>query len=245
MRWSLRYAALLIRIQWIDRSATSSFLIGITVQTAILSASIAQMGAESPTAVLQAALRADLLVGLALCSLSAMSAFQNEFRFQTVWQTARDPRSLRRLMLARALGMVVVTMPALCVPFAVASFTLRGAALSATVLMLLSVALVLTAFTHILTLALAVAYDPARVVPWIRQITMASLVGTVTFLSPAFIRQLFPFYWIEQMPATDSAWPVVWVLTTTLVLWVGCVLALRRPSGTVIASRLTDNVEAR
>lgn len=245
--WSVRYLRLLIWLQWVDRRATSSFIVGITIQTAVLSLGLVQLRTLDAPAVLQAAVRASFLVGTALCALSAMSAFQNEFRYQTVWQTARDQRVFAHLMLARAFAMVIITAPALLVPFIVAT-VLLGATVSVGVvaaMAFLSV-VVLVAFTHLLTTGLALTYDPARLVPWIRQVVMVVALGTVAFLSPEPVRNVFPFVWIERMAVPGELWRSAGLtIGITGAWWLVGQALLRRPAREILTRRLTDSVESR
>lgn len=245
--WSTRYLRLLVWLQWVDRRATSSFIVGITIQTAVLSLGLVQLRTLDGPAVLQAAVRASFLVGTALCALSAMSAFQNEFRYQTVWQTARDQRVFARLMLARALAMVIITAPALLVPFGVAivvlDFSLSVGVVAAMAFLSL---VVLVAFTHLLTTGLALVYDPARLVPWIRQVVMVVALGTVAFLSPEPVRSVFPFVWIERMAMPGELWRSAGlVVGITLAWWLVGQAVMGRASRRVLEHRLIDNVESR
>jgi RES domain-containing protein len=245
-RWSPRFAAFLVKAQWIDRKATSSFIVGITVQTAVLSLGLTQMQA-SDAAIVQAATRAALMVALTVCSLGAMSAFQNEYRYETVWLTARDLGSFHRLMFTRAVAMVVVSMPAVAVPFGTALVLVGPRERAAGIgLLALATGAVLVAYTHLLTLVLALTYDPARVVPWVRHVTLASLVGVVPFLSPPLVSRAFPFVWLSDAALDGrTVRPVVvavaiaagWSLLGTLVL--------RRGVARAVGRRLVDNVEAR
>lgn len=245
--WSIRYLRLLVWLQWVDRRATSSFIVGITIQTAVLSLGLVQLRTLDGSSVLQAAVRASFLVGTALCALSAMSAFQNEFRYQTVWQTARDRRVFARLMLARALAMVIITAPALLVPFAVAAVLLGftfsvGVAAAMAFLSLV----VLVAFTHLLTTGLALTYDPARLVPWIRQVVMVVALGTVAFLSPEPVRYAFPFVWIERMALPGELWrSASLAVGVTLAWWLVGQAVMRGAAQRILDSRLIDNVESR
>lgn len=244
--WSPRFAVFLVRAQWIDRRATSSFVVGITVQTAVLSLGLTQTQAGD-AATVQAATRAALMVALTVCSLGAMSAFQNEYRYQTVWLTARDLGAFHRLMLTRAGAMVVVSMPAVVVPFVTALVVVGPREHAATIgLLVLATATVLVAYTHVLTLVLALTYDPARVVPWVRHVTLASLVGVVPFLSPPLISRAFPFVWLSDAALDGQAARSLTVAVAIAVGWSALgALALRRGVARAVGRRLLDNVEAR
>ena len=158
--WSARYLFFLVWLQWVDRRATSSFLVGVSLQIVVLGMGLWQLRGEPREVVLAGALRAVLLVGTAVCALSAMSAFQNEFRFQTIWQTFRDSAAFSRLMLARALAMTAITAVPMALPFAVAVLIDPRDVWLALGMYAMSL-LVLTAYTHVLTLGLAVAYRPS------------------------------------------------------------------------------------
>lgn len=246
--WSGRYLGFLVWLHWVDRRATSSFIVGITLQTAVLSFGLVQFRGESESMIVQGAVRAAFLVGTAVCGLSAMSAFQNEFRYQTIWQTARDTRVFSRLMLVRALAMVVITAPAAATPFVVAVVVgdccLPLPLVAVTYLMAL---VVLTAYTHILTLGLALTYDPARLVPWIRQAVMIVALGTVTFLSPSWVRSAFPFVWVERMALRPESvmGAASAALGLTLLWWLIAQLLMGPAMHRVLERRFLDNVEGR
>lgn len=245
VHWSPRFGAFLVNVQWIDRRATSSFVVGLTLQTAILSGGLAQLDGD-PGVVMEAAIRAALMVALTVCSLGAMSAFQNEYRYQTIWLTARDLRSFLGLMLARSGAMVVVASPAVLVPLAVAFVTGEGVSLGAVGVLAVGMLVVLVAFTHVLTLVLALTYDPARVVPWVRQGTLAVLVGVVPVLSPPFLARLFPFAWLTTGAGAADPARDVGVAVGLSVLWASvATVALRRAVAATVERRLVDNVEAR
>lgn len=243
--WSAEGLLFLVWLQWVDRRATSSFVVGVTLQIGVLSAGLWQLRAEPQGVVLAGAVRAMFLVGTAVCALSAMSAFQNEFRFQTVWQTFRDTAGFGRLMLARALAMTVITAPALALPFVVAALITPESVWTAAGVYVVGL-VVLTAYTHVLTLGLAVAYRPAQVVPWIRQGVMVVALGTVTFLSPVWLRQAFPFVWLERMAEPGRFWGGAAVaLVLTALWWLGLRLLLAPVARRVVHRRLLDNVENR
>ncbi len=245
-RWSPRFGAFLVKAQWIDRRATSSFVVGITVQTAVLSMGLVQTEASDP-AIIQAATRASLMVALTVCSLGAMSAFQNEYRYQTVWFTARDLGVFHRLMLARSAAMVIVSLPAVLVPFGTAAVLVGPGDHGATIALLATgTSVVLVAFTHVLTLGLALVYDPARTVPWIRQVTLASLVGVVPFLSPPYVTRAFPFVWLTDAAPDGAVGRDVAVAVIIAVAWSTLAAAVLGPGvASTIGRRLVDNVEAR
>ncbi len=247
VRWSSSYLLFLIRIQWVDRKATSSFLIGISIQTVVLSLGLIQLSHLRDEAILEAAIRASVLVGTAICGLGAMSAFQNEFRYQTAWKTARDRSAFSSLMVARAFAMVAISSPSLAVPFATAYLvSQRSIPVGLVCLSYLVNMFVLVAFTHIMTLLLSLSYDPARAVPWVRQAVMILALGALGFLSPMWLRSLFPFLWIERI-LNPEQWLVAlaWALLSTAFWWGAIWLATRELSWRALQTRLLDNVEAR
>ncbi len=247
VRWSASYLLFLIRVQWVDRRATSSFLIGITIQTVVLSLGLLQLAEYRDAAILQAAIRASVLVGTAICGLGAMSAFQNEFRYQTAWQTARDKSAFAALLAARALAMVAISAPSLAVPFAVAFLVSRGTVPVGLVLVSYLITMfALVAFTHIMTLLLSLSYDPSRAVPWIRQVIMIVALGTLGFLSPLWLRSLLPFLWIEKILDPATWWQAtIAAIGITLLWWLATWFAVKELSWRALQKRLLDNVEVR
>ncbi len=247
VRWSASYLLFLIRVQWVDRRATSSFLIGITIQTVVLSLGLIQLAEYRDAAILQAAIRASVLVGTAICGLGAMSAFQNEFRYQTAWKTARDKSAFAALLAARALAMVAISAPSLAVPFAVAFLVSRGTVPVGLVLVSYLITMfVLVAFTHIMTLLLSLSYDPSRAVPWIRQVIMIVALGTLGFLSPIWLRSMLPFLWIERILDPATWWQAtIAAIGITLLWWLTTWFAVKELSWRALQKRLLDNVEVR
>lgn len=243
--WWARYLLFLVWLQWVDRRATSSFLVGVSLQIVVLGMGLWQLREEPREVLLAGAVRAVLLVGTAVCALSAMSAFQNEFRFETIWQTFRDSAAFSRLMLARALAMTAITAVPMALPFVVAVLIRPQDAWLALGMYAMSL-LVMTAYTHVLTLGLAVVYRPSQLVPWIRQGVMVVALGTVTFLSPPWLRQLFPFVWLERMAAPGMSGLAAGVTAgLTVVWWLLALLLLAPAARAVVHRRLLDNVESR
>ena len=75
---------------------------------------------------------------------------------------------------------------------------------------------------------------------------MVVALGTVTFLSPVWLRQLFPFVWLERMAAPGMFWLATGATVGLTVAWWVCAYLLLAPAArSVVQRRLLDNVESR
>lgn len=115
-----RFLALVLRLQWLDRAATSSFLVGITIQTAILAAAVyeSSTGAEQALAL---ALRGAVFSVVGVLLFSSMSSITNEVELGTLESVVIGAVSFPRLIALRSAATALIASPAILAPFAAAA----------------------------------------------------------------------------------------------------------------------------
>ncbi|SDT68105.1 hypothetical protein [Actinoplanes derwentensis] len=242
----LRFAAFLIRVQWIDRRATSSFLIGITLQTGILTLALTDQ-ATDPSHALELACRAALLTGIGIALLSAMSSIHNEFRYGTMENVLLGRMSLSKLLAVRAAACAVVMSPAIVVPF-VGAMTIFPALVSARTAVLIGMVYgFLAVVGHQTTLLLSQFARPAAAVPWIRLLLLIVGISILPFPGAQPAALALPPGWILRYadeagsPGTPESLTTLAMFVLILVGWsVALGLTLRRRVGTKIEQRLVD-----
>lgn len=106
----------MVKTQWRDRIVTSSFLIGVTIQTLLLSMALFARSVDADSALLLA-IRASCFTSVGILLFSAMSSIQNEFRFGTIENVIIGERGLNQLVAYRALATALICSPAIIVPF--------------------------------------------------------------------------------------------------------------------------------
>lgn len=164
----------MVRVQWIDRRATSSFVIGITLQTGVLTLALTRQATDAGHA-LELACRAALLTGVGIVLLSGMSSVHNEFRYGTMENVLLGRLSVSRLLAARAAACALVLSPAVLVPFAGAVAVFPALPLGRAWVLTAMVYVYLAALGHQSTLLLSCFSRPAAAVPWMRLVLL--LVG--------------------------------------------------------------------
>lgn len=214
----VRFTLLLIRVQWIDRRATSSFLIGITLQTAMLALALIHR-ATGPDHALVLACRAALLTCVTIVLLSAMSSVQNEFRYGTMENVLLGQVSFVRLLGIRAGACAVVMSPALCVPFAGAAVAFPSVLGPRTLLLLAMLYLCLAAICHQCTLLLCQFASPSAAVPWFRLALLSVGLSVVPFPMAQEMARLLPTGWIIAYASGVRAVVALPMFLATVSLW--------------------------
>lgn len=222
----IRFFLFLLRVQWIDRLATSAFLIGITLQTFLLTASLTSI-AESPEHAVVLATRAALLTSVGIILFSAMSNIQNEHRYGTMKNVLLSGTSFERLLWIRSASTAVVSSPAILVPFAGAAW-IYPALLGADLIFLVAmVYLFLACLCHQSTLILNSVRDPALFLPWLRAALLILGLTMIPFPGGEMIALFFPTGWILRFaisPGLEAA--MIFLLVTAA--WTGTFLLLLR-----------------
>lgn len=244
----MRFVLLVIRVQWIDRLATSSFLIGITVQTVLLSLALYHTAASAGEALVLAT-RAALLTCTAIILLSAMSSVQNEFRYGTIERIILGSVPLPRLLLLRAAASAIVSSPAIVVPFLAATARFPDLLRGRTALVVALTYLSLAAICYQATLILCQFRAPIGIVPWLRLVLLFAGLAVIPFPGSGAVSLALPSGWILRVaaaPDVAAGLPAVGgfaVVTTawTLALW----LILRGRLSSRIEATLTEGAEAR
>ncbi|MFI9645042.1 hypothetical protein ACIHAA_01905 [Streptomyces sp. NPDC052040] len=213
-----RFALLLVRVQWIDRRATSSFLIGITLQTAVLTLALARR-ATGPEHALVLACRAALLTCVTIVLLSAMSSVQNEFRYGTMENVLLGQVSFGRLLGLRSVACAVVMSPALCVPFAGAAVAFPSVLGPRTLLLVAMLYVCLAAICHQCTLLLCQFTRPSAAVPWFRLALLVVGLSVVPFPGAQQTARLLPTGWVIAYASGTRAAVAVPMFLATVSLW--------------------------
>jgi hypothetical protein len=110
------FLVLMVKTQWRDRIVTSSFLIGITIQTFLLSFAIWMRAVDANDGLILA-IRASCFTSVGILLFSAMSSIQNEFRFGTIENVLLGERGLNQLVIYRAFATTLICSPAVLAPF--------------------------------------------------------------------------------------------------------------------------------
>lgn len=214
----VRFTLFLIRVQWIDRRATSSFVIGITLQTAVLTLAVVHRatGAESS---LVLACRSALLTCVTIVLLSAMSSVQNEYRYGTMENVLLGQVSLARLLGLRAGACAVVMSPALCLPFAGAAVAFPSVLGPKLLLLIAMLYLCLAAVCYQCTLLLCQFARPSAAVPWFRLTLLLLGMSVVPFPRSQQVAELLPTGWVMAYAAGTRAGIALPMFLTTVSLW--------------------------
>lgn len=205
------FFALMIRLQWIDRAATSSFLVGITLQTFILALAVFETSGSAVHAV-DLAVRGSVFSVVGILMFSSMSAITNDFDLGTAENALLGAMPFSRLVAYRAAATALISAPAIVAPFAAAAlrwpellgrpaFALRAIEVSALAVLLgYQLSWILNAFA-----------SPRHALQWAR---LAILIVGLNLLPLPGLREaalLFPTAWILRGDslgfwATCAAW---------------------------------------
>lgn len=185
----LGFLGIVLRTQWVDRRATSTFVVAATVQTGVLALALAT--AAHPRLV--DAVRVANTLGIAIVVLAAMSAVQNEFRYRTIWVTFASPRRLLRLVVYRSLATAILCGSVIAVPLVVA--VVRGAQPVVAALAAGAVALSLVTCGYVAAVALALTTAPRRLAPWTRLALLGVGAGSLPWPLPEPVRLILPTGW--------------------------------------------------
>ncbi|MDH6580507.1 hypothetical protein [Kitasatospora sp. MAP5-34] len=236
----MRFTLLLIRVQWIDRRATSSFIIGITLQTALLTLALAHRATGAGPALVLAC-RAALLTCVTIVLLSAMSSVQNEFRYGTMENVLLGRVPLARLLGLRAASCAVVMSPALCLPFAGAAVAFPSVLGPRTLLLIAMLYLCLAAICYQCTLLLCQFARPSAAVPWFRLALLLVGMSVVPFPRARQVAELLPTGWVIAYAAGTRAVVALPMFLATVSLWTCAVwLAFRKRLRPSIERSLVD-----
>lgn len=216
---------LMVRTQWRDRIMTSSFLIGITLQTILLSwAIVDQKGG------LVLALRASLFTGISILLFSAMSSVSNEFRYGTFEYTSLGSMGWARVLLWRSLATAVISWPAILGPFAAAAWVSQGEGFALMTAFAAGSFVLLWVICYWMCYLLNLAEQPAAFLPAFKYFLL--IVGLnlvdVPWLEP--VAKVTPTYWYMRMAQSDADVAVCLTgLSVTVVVWTLLIVWLIRP----------------
>lgn len=242
------FLRIVLRTQWVDRRATSSFMVGATLQTGVLCVAFAVASPEGAEQSLIIATRIALMVVISVISLASMSLVQNEFRYQTIWRSFQSPRRFLRLLSYRAGASVLLCGGMIAAPFAVAVLW-RGAVPAAAIVVMASVFGVSVVMTYCLSTLIALCHNPTLATPWFRVVLLGCGMGLVPLLSPEWLRMMFPPAWPLRLAAAENFEAALGAIAGTLIvsgMWavanrvIGVPLMNRR-----IAALLNDHAESR
>ncbi|MEU6573879.1 hypothetical protein [Streptomyces sp. NPDC046805] len=246
-----RFALFLVKVQWIDRRATSSFLMGITIQTALLTLGVWK-SASAPGEALAMATRSALLTCTAIVFLAAMSNVQNEFRYGTVERVLLGKVPFSQLIGVRAAATAVVSSPAVVVPFLGAAVRFPDLFSATTALLVLQVYVFLAALCYQSTLLLCQFRNPGTAVVWLRMAVLFLGLSVVPFPGSATLALFFPTGWMLKVaaaahgthPASATAAATAAFVVVTAAWTAACRLGLGRRTLTAVERNLTDGTEA-
>ncbi|MBA0053684.1 hypothetical protein E0L36_23305 [Streptomyces sp. AJS327] len=239
-----RFLLFLIRVQWIDRIATSSFLIGITVQTGLLTTALHQRAGDAGEAVLLAT-RASMLTCTTIVLLSAMSNVQNEFRYGTVERILLGRVPFARVLGIRSGASAIVASPAIVVPYAGAALRFPELLAPHTVLLVAMVYVCLGTLCYQATLVLCQLRNAALAVPWLRMFLLFVGLSVIPFEGSERLSLLLPTGWLVRFAADGgsdtSAYLTFLAFVAVCAAWtVGVWLLLRQRALRVVERNLTD-----
>ncbi|WP_336047950.1 hypothetical protein [Streptomyces sp. CA2R101] len=242
-----RFLLFLIRVQWIDRLATSSFLIGITLQTAMLTLALVRT-ASAPDNALVLATRAAMLTCTAIVLLSAMSNIQNEYRYGTIERVLLGKLPFSRLIAVRSTASALVASPAIVVPFIGATLTFPSLLCTQTLVLVLMVYVYLAALCYQSTLLLCQFKNSAAMVPWLRMFLLFIGLSVIPFPGSETLSLFLPTGWMLCVARSRDAgaWGLETIMFAAVIaVWTGGVwLGLRNRSLRIIERNLTDGAEA-
>lgn len=193
-----RFFWFLIKIQWVDRLATSAFLIGITLQTFLLCLSIYKIS-ESYAHALSLAIRSTLLSTIGMTLLSSMSNIQNEFRFGTIESICLSRFSFKKLILFRCISMAMICSPAIIFPFVIVALKF-GYFVNLIFFLIILLLYILIILAGVQTTFILNAFEvPLNAVPWVKAILLIVGLELVKFPYSGIIAQAFPSYWVIKL----------------------------------------------
>lgn len=187
----------LVKVQWIDRKATSSFLVGITIQTALLTAAIWSTADAAADAQVMA-VRSALLTCTAIIFLSAMSNVQNEFRYGTVERVLLGKVPFQQLLGVRSAASAVVSSPAVVVPFIGAGARYPELFTWHMFLTIVMVYVFLGTLCYQSTLLLCLFRNPAGAVVWLRMALLFLGLSVIPFRGSEVLSHVFPTGWLQS-----------------------------------------------
>ncbi|WP_175772844.1 hypothetical protein [Paraburkholderia phenazinium] len=191
----MRTLMLFVRYQWSERIATSSFLIGITLQTAAMCLAVWSR-AGSPTEVGQFASRSALFTATNIILLGAMSNISNEFKFFTIQHVYTSYFGFPRLIFFRSVANSVICAPAVLMPIVVACVRFGRCDLATLAVLGLSFVW-LAALCYVATYLTNLAAQPLAAVPWLKYAFV--LFGLDLLPLPGGANLLFPSHWIVTL----------------------------------------------
>ncbi|MFJ6943279.1 hypothetical protein ACISU4_01225 [Streptomyces wuyuanensis] len=242
-----KFLLFLIRVQWIDRLATSSFLMGITIQTVLLTGALYR-AAENPEHALLLATRSSMLTCTSIVLLSAMSNVQNEFRYGTIERVLLGRVPFTRLLGVRSAASAIVASPAIVVPFAGGAMRYPELIAPGTAVLVLMVYVFLGTLCFQSTLVLCQFRNSAAMVPWLRMALLFLGLSVIPFEGSETVSLFFPTGWMlrfaehgqDAAPVFDFA-----AFLALVVVWTGGAwLVLRQRSLHIVERSLTDSSEA-
>ena len=216
----------MIRLQWKDRVATSSFLIGITLQTLLLSWAIFETS-TSPSQALDMAVRSGIFTCVGILLFSSMSAITNEFDFGTMENVLLSGASLSSLMAMRALTSAVISTPAIVIPFAFA--LLRWPELGAQSMLfvrLVEVYILTALLADQLIWILNLASRPRAAIQWARYFILIPGMALLPFSWAGTLSLVFPMGALLQGNSK-----LFWISSVTWTLGVRLLFAKRVEGG--------------
>lgn len=238
----------LIKVQWLDRSQTSAYLVGMSLQTAVFCYTLFNMhhALESRTLMIMM-VQCCLFTTLPITLLAAMSSVSNEFRYMTIKNVLLSNIGIFRLIFIRSAANSVICAPAILF-LALVTFVLSS---QPSLLRFFVVIICLFSYLIIVgvhcSLLLNVLGDPHISYSWITPIYVSLGLGILPVPYKNEIERIFPSYWIKLMAREDmgTAEGLLWFIATsslsTVILCIALKVVLnRRINQKLIAGRVSS-----
>ncbi|PHM50725.1 hypothetical protein [Xenorhabdus miraniensis] len=210
------------KIQWQERIVTSSFLIGISLQSIVLAIHCYLYNGDNSSA-LFLAIRSGLFTCISILLFSAMSNISNEFKFETISYVISSGTPFYKLILLRSTANGFISLPAIIIPFV--GYIMRDININSIILFYITGELLFTCvFCFVISFLINLWKQPILALPWFGYILF--IIGLNLFNLPWVnkISMIFPSYWLLQEISHTS----IWLFFITLFIWLSTVYWLNK-----------------
>ncbi|MDX7987338.1 hypothetical protein FE392_08340 [Xenorhabdus sp. 12] len=222
------------KIQWKERIVTSSFLIGISLQSVIFAISCYLYNGENNSA-LFFTIRAGLFTCIGILLFSAMSNISNEFKFETISYVISSGTPFYKIILLKSAANGLISLPAIIIPFL--GYLMRDVNFHVEIIFyMIGELLFACVFCFVISFFINLWKQPALALPWFGYIMF--IIGLDLFNIPYFnaLSMLFPSYWLLQ----DITYTNVSFFFLTLFVWLSGVYWLNKKISHKLEEYLQD-----
>jgi hypothetical protein len=210
---------LFVKLQWIDRAATSSFLIGLSIQSFILCLSVWDKS-SSPQTAGALAVRAAFMTSIGITLFAAMSSLANEIRFGTFYYVILGKKSLMNILMARSVSNTFISLSAIILPFIIAAIKFPSLIEIKTFLAILLIFITITLLCFQTALILNSLPNPVGGIPWLKYGYVLIGLNLLPFPLIHHLSRSLPFYWISQIfESQEKLWHCIAYCLLSLFLW--------------------------